>query len=129
MNILRVHHITLACPISCRKCRQPCSFLILHAYFVFWSTLITAEVSKIHRMMIEYMDVSLKLNFCSGALCLDLTTFFPMDYTPTPDCCSAFASYPRTYLTHLCRIEFPTIMSWASLFPILGLLGCIFHFY
>ena len=32
-------------------------------------------------------------------------------------------------LTHLCRMELPTVMKWTSPFPILGLLGGIFHFY
>ena len=31
-------------------------------------------------------------------------------------------------LTHLSRIEFPTVINWMSPFPILGLLGGIFHF-
>ena len=34
-----------------------------------------------------------------------------------------------TYMkTHLSRIEFPTVINWMSPFPILGLLGGIFHF-
>ena len=32
-------------------------------------------------------------------------------------------------LTHLCRMHFPILINWTSLFPILGLLGGIFHFY
>ena len=31
-------------------------------------------------------------------------------------------------LTHFCRMHFPIIINWTSSFPILGLLGCIFHF-
>ena len=31
-------------------------------------------------------------------------------------------------LTHLCRMELPTVMNWTSPFPILGLLGGIFLF-
>ena len=30
-------------------------------------------------------------------------------------------------LTHLSRMEFPTIINWTSLFPLVG--GVIFHFY
>ena len=30
-------------------------------------------------------------------------------------------------LTHLSRMEFPTDINWTSQFPILGLLGGIFH--
>ena len=32
-------------------------------------------------------------------------------------------------LTHLCRMYFPILINWTSPFPILGLLGGIFHFY
>ena len=32
-------------------------------------------------------------------------------------------------LTHLCTIYFPILINWTSPFPILGLLGGIFHFY
>ena len=32
-------------------------------------------------------------------------------------------------LTHLCLMEFPTLMNWTSPFPILGLLDCNFHIY
>ena len=31
------------------------------------------------------------------------------------------------FLTHLCQIEFPTVINWICPFPILGLLGVIFH--
>ena len=31
-------------------------------------------------------------------------------------------------LTHLCRMYFPIVINWTSPFPILGLLGDIFHF-
>ena len=32
-------------------------------------------------------------------------------------------------LTHLCRMYFPIFINWTSPFPILGLLGGMFHFY
>ena len=32
-------------------------------------------------------------------------------------------------LTHLCRMDFPISTNWMKLFPVLGLLGGIFHFY
>ena len=34
-----------------------------------------------------------------------------------------------SYLTHLCRMYFPILINWTSPFPILGLLGGIFHFH
>ena len=33
------------------------------------------------------------------------------------------------HLTHLCWIYYPILINWTSPFPILGLLGRIFHFY
>ena len=36
--------------------------------------------------------------------------------------------YTRVTLTHLSRMEFPTDINWNSPFPVLGLLGGIFHF-
>ena len=32
-------------------------------------------------------------------------------------------------LSHLCRIELPTVINWASSFPFEGLLGGSFHFH
>ena len=34
----------------------------------------------------------------------------------------------RQYFTHLSRMDMPTIISRTSQFPILGVLGAIFHF-
>ena len=34
-----------------------------------------------------------------------------------------------SYLTHLCRMYFPILINWMSPFPVLGLLGGIFHFH
>ena len=49
-----------------------------------------------------------------------------------------YASFETTYtrfdlefaiLTHLSRMYFPIFINWTSPFPILGLLGGIFHFH
>ena len=41
---------------------------------------------------------------------------------------SEFDHFMRTALTHLCRIEFPTIINWNSPFLFIGMLGGIFQF-
>ena len=37
--------------------------------------------------------------------------------------------FMRTALTHLCRMEFPTVINWSSPFLFQGMFGGIFHFY
>ena len=47
-------------------------------------------------------------------------------------CFSIMCIYSRhklLFLTHLSRMKFPSIINWTSPFPMLGLLGGIFHFY
>ena len=42
---------------------------------------------------------------------------------------SQIVDFSINSLTHLCRMYFPILINWTSPFPILGLLGGIFHFY
>ena len=40
-----------------------------------------------------------------------------------------FSYIVQCVLTHLCRMYFPILINWMSPFPVLGLLGGIFHFF